>query len=51
MESKKLSYLCPQADVVSIDARENFCQSNSEVIIALGSENLFEDMDIVDLTW
>ena len=51
MESKKLSYLCPQADAISIDARENFCQSSSEVIIALGSENIFEDMEIVDVTF
>ncbi len=49
MERKKLSYLCPQVDVIALGAREFICQSSTDV--NLGSENIVNDMGLIDLGW
>lgn len=50
MNQKKLSYLCPQAEVISLGARENFCQSSS-TDVNLGTGNIIDEMEISPITW
>lgn len=47
--NKKLNYLCPQADALSLDSREFICQSGTDV--NLGSENIFENIEVGSITW
>ncbi len=37
MYQQKHIYLCPQADVISFGARENFCQSSVNMGIGTGA--------------
>lgn len=48
----KLTYLEPQVQVISLGAKESFCQTSGEVEMLLATDGLmFEDLEIQDLTF